>query len=242
MQFEWFSYWFILMPPWSVVASVWASTARAHTPKVSGWMMRLNLLSWMFVVNRKTISRLWNGNWNVAHRFMFLWLNLKWQEAETLQLLEEPLLKWIKRFITVIHVWMLRKDQSGTDPHPHLYIRSLKRRSNCFISGFWIFIPPFSPLAAANQEEAWRELLRHQQHRDPHVCGCHHQGGEAAIQRDSHTQVGANPPPWSAPSTCCFIRTKLSWLLFCQLALGGHFLTIHNWGGERARGKAPFSL
>lgn len=53
----------------------------------------------------------------------------------------------------------------------------------------------FCGRAAAHQEAPRRELLRHQQHRDPHVCGRHHQGGEAAVQGDPDAQVDAAAPP-----------------------------------------------
>lgn len=79
----------------------------------------------------------------------------------------------------------------------------------------WILDMFLCPPAAAHQEEARWKLLRHQQHRNPHVCGCHHQGGEAAVQRDSHTQVKnlhcALPPDQHGVSPVACLVSHRSW-------------------------------
>lgn len=95
--------------------------------------------------------------------------------------------------------------------------------------------------AAANQEEARWKLLRHQQHSNPHVCGCHHPRGEASVQRDSHAQVnrylhGKIPLLWPlVPCTHTFLSC------FLKLAVCGRLLAAHNRGGERTRGERTTS-
>lgn len=94
------------------------------------------------------------------------------------------------------------------------------------------------PPAAAHQEEARWKLLRHQQHCDPHVCGRHHPGGEAAVQRDPHTQVSA--PGLSAWSPSVYILKVWCSLMFVfcvQVAISGHLLSAHHRGGGRAGGE-----
>lgn len=81
------------------------------------------------------------------------------------------------------------------------------------------------PPAAANQTPARRELLRHQQHRHPHVCRRHHPGGEAAVQRDPHAQVRTRTRFRFSPRGP---NPDLNLFLFsCQLEISGYFLSAN---------------
>lgn len=110
---------------------------------------------------------------------------------------------------------------------------------NC-IHLYWIFDMFLCPPAAAHQEEARWKLLRHQQHRNPHVCGCHHEGGEAAVQRDSHTQVKYLPrtlPPDQhgvSPEACLVAHRSCNgfiflciYILIVKLVVTAGFLYSH---------------